>query len=227
MPILTGETDVVKVANRLVEIANTKNGHDNVTIALVHCQVKYSEPKSNLTAVIPEPSPIKAFDSAPTIAQNTALSSPNQKTQVIPERKPATALKVPLQLGILLLLVTGAGLLGYWVMQLQLSTTNTANPPSRVEGTDPSVGTVPGQVSLSNLDVGSEITSNREITLSKNKSAPNLGITAPAGSVLQVIEKPISQQQDSLVHLRVCSVGSGATRICAFHPTWRISSICS
>lgn len=211
LPILTGETDVVKVANRLVEIANTKNGHDNVTIALVHCQVKYSEPKSNLTAVIPEPSPIKAFDSAPTVVQNTSLSSPNQKTQVIPERKPATPLKVPLQLGILLLLVTGAGLLGYLAMQWR-SSINIGSSPSRVEGTDPSVGTVPGQVSLSNLDVGSEITSDREITLSKNKSIPNLGIKAPAGSVLQVIEKPISQQQDSLVHLRVCSVGSGATQ---------------
>jgi protein phosphatase len=213
LPILTGETDVVKVANRLVEIANTKNGHDNVTIALVHCQVKYSEPKSNLTAVIPEPSPIKASDYAPTIIQNTASSSPNQKTQVIPERKPATPLKVPLQLGILLLLVTGAGFLGYLATRWQLpSTTNIGNPPSQLEGTNP-IGTVPGQVSFSNLDVGFEISSDREITLSKNKSAPNLGITAPAGSVLQVIEKPIPQQQDSLVHLRVCSVGSRATQL--------------
>ncbi|MBW4571625.1 MAG: protein phosphatase 2C domain-containing protein [Tolypothrix carrinoi HA7290-LM1] len=212
LPILTGETDVVKVANRLVEIANTKNGHDNVTIALVHCQVKYSEPKSNLTAVIPEPSPIKASDYAPTIIQNTASSSPNQKTQVIPETKPATPLKVPLQLGILLLLITGVGFLGYWAMRSQLPlTTNIGSSPTQPEGTDP-IGTVPGQVSLSNLDVGFEITNDREITLSKNKSAPNLGITAPAGSVLRVIEKPIPQQQDFIVHLRVCSVGSGATQ---------------
>ncbi|NEU77467.1 SpoIIE family protein phosphatase, partial [Hassallia byssoidea VB512170] len=153
LPILTGETDVVKVANRLVEIANTKNGHDNVTIALVHCQVKYSEPKSNLTAVIPEPSPIKASDYAPTIIQNTASSSPNQKTQVIPETKPATPLKVPLQLGILLLLITGVGFLGYWAMRSQLPLTpNIGTPPTQPEGTDPSVVTVPGQVSLSNLD---------------------------------------------------------------------------
>jgi protein phosphatase len=212
LPILTGETDVVKVANRLVEIANTKNGHDNVTIALVHCQVKYSEPKSNLTAVIPEPSPIKASDYAPTVAQNSVLSSPNQKTQVIPERKPATRLKVPLQLGILLLLITGAGFLGYLVTQWRSPSTTTGNSPSQVQGTDPGGLTVPGQTPLPNLDRGFEITSDREITLSTNKSAPNLGITAPAGSVLQVVEKPIPQQEDSLVHLRVCSVGSGATQ---------------
>ena len=211
LPILTGETDVVKVANRLVEIANTKNGHDNVTIALVHCQVKYSEPKSKLTAVIPEPSPIKASDYAPTVAQNTVLSSPNQKTQVIPERKPATPLKVPLQLGVILLLVTGAGFLGYLATQWRSQLTTAGNSPSQVQGTDPSVVTVPGkQVSLSYLDRGFEITSDKEIALSKNKSAPNLGITAPAGSVLQVVEKPIPQQQDSLVHLQVCSVANKA-----------------
>lgn len=212
LPILTDKTDVVKVANRLIEIANTKNGHDNVTIAVVHCQVKYSEPKSNLTAVIPEPSPIKASDYALTIIQNTVLSSPNQKTQVIPESKPATRLKVPLQLGIILLLVTGAGLFSYWVTEWWRSqlTTDIGTPPTQVEGTNPIVTVPRKQLLLSDLDVGVELTSDKEITLSKNKSAPNLPITAPAGSVLQVINKPIPQQQDSLVHLRVCSVANKA-----------------
>jgi protein phosphatase len=216
LPILTGETDVLKVANQLIEIANTKNGHDNVTIALVHCQVKYSEPKSKLTAVIPEPSSIKASDSPPTIIQSAPSSSPNQKTQVIPEIKAATRLKVPLQLGIILLLVTGAGLFGYWLTQWG-SGTNFGTLPTQVQPTNPSVTTSPEeQLSLSDLDVGSEITSDREITLSKkskNKSAPNLAVTAPAGSVLQVTKKPIPQEEDSIVHLRVCSVGSDTTQL--------------
>ncbi len=216
LPILSSKTDVVKVANRLIEIANTKNGHDNVSIALVHCQVKYSEPKSTLTAVIPESSPIKASDYAPTVIQSAALNSPNQKTQVIPESKPARRLKVPLQLGIILLLVTGTGLFSYFVTELlrSQSTTNIATPPTQVEPTNPSVVTVPEkQLSLSDLDVGFEITSDKEITLSKkskNKSAPNLAVIAPAGSVMLVIEKPIPQQEDSIVHLRVCSVGNKA-----------------
>ncbi len=216
LPILTGETDVVKVANRLIEIANTKNGHDNVTIALVHCQVKYSEPKSKLTAVIPEPSPIKASDYAPTVIQSPALSTPNQKTQVIPEIKPPTRVKVPLQLAIILLLVTGAGLFSYFVTELlrSQSTRNFGTLPTQVQPTNPSVTTPPEkQLSLSDLNVGSEITSDREITLSKkskNKSAPNLAVTAPAGSVLQVTKKPIPQKEDSIVHLRVCSVGNKA-----------------
>ena len=216
LPILTGETDVVKVANRLIEIANTKNGHDNVTIALVHCQVKYSEPKSNLTAVIPEPSPIKASDYAPTVIQSAALNSPNQKTQVIPESKPGRRFKVPLQLGIILLLVTGTGLFSYFVTEWwrSQSTTNIGTLPTQVEPTNPSVVTAPEkQLSLSDLDVSFEITSDKEITLSKNsknKSAPNLAVTAPANTILRVIKKPIPQQEDSIVHLRVCSVGNKA-----------------
>jgi protein phosphatase len=83
-----------------------------------------------------------------------------------------------------------------------------------VEGTNPSVLNSPEeQLSLSNLNVGYEITSDREIALSKNKSASNLALTAPAGSILQVIKKPIPQQEDSIVHLRVCSVGSHTTQL--------------
>ena len=40
-PILQGEVDIATVGKRLIEIANTKNGHDNVTIALVYCQVQF------------------------------------------------------------------------------------------------------------------------------------------------------------------------------------------
>jgi len=42
-PILQDTTDVVKAGKRLIEIANEKNGHDNVTIALVYCKVEPTE----------------------------------------------------------------------------------------------------------------------------------------------------------------------------------------
>ncbi|MGK7917882.1 MAG: PP2C family serine/threonine-protein phosphatase [Prochloraceae cyanobacterium] len=61
LPILQGKTDVEKAGKRLLEIANRKNGHDNVTVALVHCQVSslpkeedtdisFSDIKSSITA---------------------------------------------------------------------------------------------------------------------------------------------------------------------------------
>ena len=39
LPILSGETNIAQVSERLINIANQTNGHDNVTVALVHCQV--------------------------------------------------------------------------------------------------------------------------------------------------------------------------------------------
>ncbi|MBC6477140.1 MAG: protein phosphatase 2C domain-containing protein [Hormoscilla sp. GM7CHS1pb] len=43
LPIIQENADLAKVAKRLVDIANTENGHDNVTVGLVHCQVQQTE----------------------------------------------------------------------------------------------------------------------------------------------------------------------------------------
>ncbi len=39
LPVLTGEMDLSEATQRLIELANQKNGHDNVTVVLVHYQV--------------------------------------------------------------------------------------------------------------------------------------------------------------------------------------------
>ena len=51
VPILEGTTDLVTVGKQLIEIANEKNGHDNVTVALVHCQVEPTEAETAATAL--------------------------------------------------------------------------------------------------------------------------------------------------------------------------------
>ena len=40
LPVLQGKRDLVSAVKTLIKIANEKNGHDNATVALVHCQVK-------------------------------------------------------------------------------------------------------------------------------------------------------------------------------------------
>ncbi len=46
LPILTEQRDLTATAQRLIAIANEKNGHDNATVALIHCQFQ-GEPSLN------------------------------------------------------------------------------------------------------------------------------------------------------------------------------------
>ena len=48
LPVLEGEKDLASAVRDLISLANEKNGHDNVTVALVHGRVK-SQPNSEIT----------------------------------------------------------------------------------------------------------------------------------------------------------------------------------
>ena len=44
LPMLSGKINITKTVKTLVKIANERNGHDNATVALVHCQVQPISP---------------------------------------------------------------------------------------------------------------------------------------------------------------------------------------
>lgn len=137
LPILSGDTNIENVAQRLIEIANTKNGHDNVTIALLHYQVQYSEPDFTLNADIPAISSSKTVDLTQKITYGTVLENSYQQTQVIPETKPTRTSQLPLQLLVLLGVLLASGSLGYWIkIQRQL-------PPPIANPVNPSVNPQP------------------------------------------------------------------------------------
>jgi protein phosphatase len=217
LPILNEETDVANVAARLIDIANTRNGHDNVTVALIHYQVKYVEPNSSIRAVIPEPISTQFADTSPGRVPDTILGA-SQKTQVIPENKP-TGFRLSLGLIIPFLVVTAAGLLGYW-FQVQRSpaknqpaatpTATTQPTPTPVAKTpkDPST-TAPANTpefgpplprSLDNLAPGFVIKTTQPVPVQKNPDLiPN--------TLFKVIEKtsPANQPEQWLVE--ECSSG--------------------
>ncbi|MGL5939612.1 MAG: PP2C family protein-serine/threonine phosphatase [Waterburya sp.] len=49
LPVLEGKKDLASAVKELITIGNEKNGHDNVTVALVHCQVKPEADVSRVT----------------------------------------------------------------------------------------------------------------------------------------------------------------------------------
>ena len=201
LPILVGEANIATVADRLVEIANTKNGHDNVTVALVHYQVQYWEPEITIQAVIPQSYSAKTVDLASKATDATVLGNPNHKTQVIPDTEPAKSRQFPLQWIVPLLFVITAGFLGLFVKQLRSPSGASPIFSNPLQTQNPAIETTPTPRSLANLSPGWVIKTNNDISLGNNQSLPR-------GTFLEVIEKksnPNPAFGSFLVSMRVCA----------------------
>lgn len=137
LPILDGQLDVASATSKLVELANTLNGHDNVTIGLIHYQVKVNditlEPLTELFDPITkmnQTSKSSAKESMKTqlltvgtrVTQGSSTSNPTNKRISIPG----------LLLGITILLTLGA-VMGYFFWPLlRRSTPPQTLPPTPI-----------------------------------------------------------------------------------------------
>ena len=75
LPVLEGKVDLTTACQRMINMANSRqrNGHDNSTVALVHCQVKQPVEAGQTTTLQDFPSSATAaFDRSSTLL----LSSP-------------------------------------------------------------------------------------------------------------------------------------------------------
>ncbi|TBR57250.1 serine/threonine protein phosphatase [Westiellopsis prolifica IICB1] len=217
LPLIQGKTDVANVIERLLEIANTQNGHDNVTIALVHYQFKYSEPQTKPQLVLPEISEISLTSNTqlPQTLQSRPESGYSRKTQVIPDTQPSKLPRsVPLQFVIIIGLILGAGLFGtLWMLNGGIFGKEDNEPRTPTIPNTPSVKFEPSVVPSTPSDRSHVIQTTTTIQLT-NISSPQQAI-APAGSVLKIIKRKVTtteqQNPDESMSLRVCSVGEGIT----------------
>lgn len=222
LPIIDGKVDLATASQRLVEIGNTQNGHDNVTVALVHYQVKFSEPESKLSSFALDNS-LSISESSATVTKlesntlkptNTASSN---KTQLLPSEPASRRFFLPMLLGLVLVVSLGGGLLAYLSKQRKL--TGAGSSPIKVQSSKSSISPSlePQTVSAVNfLKQGALIQTKRDLVLSRISLRPNLAIaspqqsvnfthgTLPSGSVLQVLNNQPSQQ-DYWLNLKVCS----------------------
>jgi hypothetical protein len=69
-PVIQGNRSIAAAANDLIAIANQRNGHDNVTIALMHYQVQAHQPlnSSSLRALFDDLPPAPVFVPKPEAA---------------------------------------------------------------------------------------------------------------------------------------------------------------
>jgi protein phosphatase len=220
VPLLEGRIHIETVSRRLVEVANTRNGHDNVTVGLIYCQVTAGQVPS-LAAMTPDPpvSPpvVVTSESAPTL-----VTIP--QTQLLPP--PARgAWGIPILLALLALAVV-AGLLASWLLPpspapLDLSSSSPRPHPSSVA--PPHGPILPSPVSPK-LAVGALIQIERSANLPPLSESGTLrllrraGVASTArtvlgqitpGSILRVVKHQGISNQGDWLQLKVCTAVSG------------------
>jgi serine/threonine protein phosphatase PrpC len=219
-PILSSKLDLPTAARKLVEIANTKNGHDNVTVGLIYCKV--SDRKGT-----------------PTIMPSTLLQSPAPTQITVPptqEPRPAPSTILTQLTGrqnwkmTLLPLVAALGVVGVfalWVIPetirnlgAQTTTPQPTNPPQPASPpiTSPEVPPVSGSSFPAGTVVQIRQSNSGSIFLLRDKEVTNqdknlLG-QLPPGTVLlvQKVEGVPSNpgksedKPDNWLEFRVCSI---------------------
>jgi protein phosphatase len=130
LPILEGKIDITTASQRIINMANTQNGHDNATVALVHCQVKQPIEAGQSTVIQELPT-----DAANLLTQPSTLllgnPNPGEEVEDVPQLPSETApSKKPIILGAVgLFLLIAIGATG-WLITQQLSTSKPSAIPS-------------------------------------------------------------------------------------------------
>ncbi|MDY7023253.1 MAG: protein phosphatase 2C domain-containing protein, partial [Cyanobacteriota bacterium] len=218
LPILSGETDLISAKDRLIEIANTLNGHDNVTISLLHFRVSN---KSGLYAfpeikVPPFVSSSDSDDEGDT--EFPTEDDPEFRSTKIVEVSNSKSSQIwLLSLGIAVLLGLGS-VLAYFLgwfdfnrsgQQGQLSVTEPTAPPQSQPILElPSPNTSLSLQSLIQLGENATLTNETSlasIQLLKEFEKPWIKGKIPSGTIVQIIQKQSTPQTGTWLELKICT----------------------
>ena len=231
VPILDGTVDLAIASRRLVEIANTRNGHDNVTVGLVYCQVT-----SNQRAIVP---PLQIDWDRPTSQIAAPLSSPQRsspvgsskesppasstlKTKIV--QPPRSSFRFLPLLVMLLALIGIGGLLVLLVPEIRAGLNPLSLPPTASSPSSPMPSVSPSPDSalearmVIQLDHDPSSGSSQLPVLFSLARQPNIGvppgldptIAVVPGTIARVVNQQAAGDRISWVRLQVCSVPSGS-----------------
>ncbi len=220
LPILDGRVDLKTAAGRLIQIANTQNGHDNATVALLHCQVSHSQGTKQTELSLEQ---ARQLTPATTLASVGTASA--MKTEQLASKSPRSN-PLGLLLGIIVLLGLG-GVLAYLLVPgineavdplIKQVAANFNSTPEPTTATLPSATPAPSPSEIASSAVPTVVQVSRATKNPQQKTAPLLlrrGLLPPQnqalvgavgeGSLLQVISKSPDQQQENWLQIRVCS----------------------
>ncbi len=225
LPVLRGKSDLPQTVANLINLANTQNGHDNVTVALVYCQVTPAPLPAPLvfqkiTAPVmeaPQTTNTGATPSSPTALPPLKI----QKTVELPQQR-----NIPYALGLVTIMLAGG--LGVWAaIQLgmiksfsaptispaispgvpiasTLSPKPTAMPSAMMPKSPTPPPSLPPQLSV---QPGDRLKLSSPLLLPLTK-APNQRVELPINTILQVVKQTAAPNQEKLLELTVCLLPS-------------------
>ncbi|NEP85989.1 MAG: SpoIIE family protein phosphatase [Okeania sp. SIO2C2] len=220
LPLLEGKTNLATVRDRLIEIANATNGHDNVTVALVYYQVT---DKGQITELSVPPVKVQHLKVEKSRKNSEFNSSDNQFFDNKPKNFPYDSEYKSgwfYLSGILILLVLG-GILAYFLSPLAKELTppwpvkspnsstvaaNTEKPSQQPNPTSsPSLSLDIGSLILINHSDRSQEKSQEPIELLNNRTNKKVKGIVSNGSILEVTRK-LNQPEETWLELQVvCS----------------------
>jgi protein phosphatase len=205
LPVLEAKVDLAAAGKRLIELANLKNGHDNVTIGLIHCQVS------------------PGVDIAETELQATKVTEvatiQTRPRQNLPKDRRSWV--NPKFLGMVFLVLSG--LIVYLLLEpgQRWLRSFSSQDPAPIAIADPPSASLPLPNPSPNplpnppLRVQSFLKLNQTATLFQQPGLPSSPpLTLPKGSVVQVLTaKNPANPSASWVRLKACSIPDPENRL--------------
>ncbi|MGL5083106.1 MAG: protein phosphatase 2C domain-containing protein [Microcoleaceae cyanobacterium] len=202
LPALNGETDLATVRDRLIRIANTQNGHDNVTVALLHFHITPKSgpkllPEISVPLVIPSSSESSEEDTLDPV-DTEEIESPTEfiEAPITPQRQLGL-----LAFGVALLLGLG-GLLLYFLLAKQ---NNDSIQPTTLQPATSTSTEFPVELKTI-IQLGETSADPPPIQLLKEFGKPYIKGIVPSGSIFQVLEKQSTPQSGTWLEIKVCAI---------------------
>ncbi|MDY7012064.1 MAG: protein phosphatase 2C domain-containing protein [Cyanobacteriota bacterium] len=212
LPVLAGERSIEQGVERLIEIANRQNGHDNVTVTLVCCQVRVAARGEKTRPIaLPRPREVAVPNPTQPPAEASASPTPPATAPEIAARPSRNGLRFALACAIVVLLGLGLGGLSYWlfpeVRSRLKALVGRPEPPSEplptaVESPPESLPTVPLEWAVGDL-----LQLERELVLVSQPSPDAEGtarLPLPPSTRLRVSRQQIDTDQNIWLQLQLC-----------------------
>ncbi len=212
LPILEGKTSVASATTRLIEIANTHNGHDNVTVGVIHYQGNFLEPSAHLSpslallAVSPVEEPI--VDEPPEIPEPVVELPAVMPTDIatVPKKSPPTTAII---LGLILLLAGGLAYLFkdplYKLLkpEVSLNPVTTSTPKTSATETSPEIAIK--SVFQIKPPTGVTVSQINRLPLRQNPETTTSTTAISPGNIVQVADRKTSSDRQTWLFVKVCA----------------------